>query len=83
MNMTAPVTLADLIEADKLLWVHCNDCCHERDVNPANVPLPGDTPVPEVGKRMKCSKCGLRKVDTRPEIYPGGIVAMRERWRHD
>ncbi len=43
--MTAPVTLADLINADKLLWVYCNDYCHGRDVNPANVALLGDTPV--------------------------------------
>lgn len=78
-----PVTLGDLIYADKLLWVYCNDCCQERDVNPANVPLPGETPVPEVGKRMKCSKCGSRAVETKPELYPGGIVAMRERWRHN
>lgn len=72
--MTSPVTLADLIRDDKLLWVYCGDCGHERDVNPANVPLPGD-------KRMKCSKCGSRKIDARPELYPGGIAAMRGRWR--
>jgi hypothetical protein len=30
--MTSPVTLGDLIEADKLLWVYCRDCCHERDM---------------------------------------------------
>ena len=75
-----PVTLGDLIHADKLLWVYCRDCGHERDVNPANVPLPADTAVPEVSKRMKCSKCGSRKVDARPELYPGGVVAMRKRW---
>ena len=66
-----PVTLDDLIREDKLLWVYCCDCCHERDVNPATVPLPAETPVPVVGKRMKCSACGSRKVDTRPELYPG------------
>ena len=37
--MTGPVTLADLIEADKLLWVYCRSCGHERDVTPAKVPL--------------------------------------------
>src|SRR5436190_10635586 len=57
-----PVTLGDLIGADKLLWVYCRDCCHERDLNPANVPLPADTPVPDAGKRMKCSVCGSRKI---------------------
>jgi hypothetical protein len=28
---------------------------------------------------MKCSMCGSRKIDARPELYPGGVVAMRER----
>jgi hypothetical protein len=48
--MTGPVTLADLTEADKLLWVFCRDCCHERDVNPADLPRSGETPVPDAAK---------------------------------
>jgi len=74
--MTRPGSLGDLIDADKLLWVCCRDCGHERDVNPANVPLPGDTPVPDVGKRMKCSSCGSKKVSTAPELYPGRISRL-------
>jgi hypothetical protein len=31
---TGPVTLGDLIHANKLLWVYCRDCCHERDMDP-------------------------------------------------
>ena len=82
-TLTGPVTLGDLIREDKLLWVYCRDCCHERDVNPANVPLPADTPVPEIGKRMKCSNCGSRAVETKPELYFGGVVAMRHRFREN
>ncbi len=52
-----PVTLGDLIREDKLLWVYCRDCCHERDVNSANVPLPTEMPVREVGKHVNRSKC--------------------------
>jgi len=81
VNMTSPVTLADLIRDDKLLWCCCRDCGRERDATLATVPLPSETPVTEVGKHMKCSKCGSRKVSTTPELYPGGILAMRERWR--
>jgi hypothetical protein len=29
---------------------------------------------------MICSACGSRKIDTRPELCPAGIVPMRE-WR--
>ncbi len=50
---------------DKLLWVYCCDCGHERDVNPSTVPLPADTAVPDVGKHMKCSVCGSRKINTK------------------
>jgi hypothetical protein len=78
---TGPVTLGDLIREDKLLWVYCRDCCHERDVNPANVPLPADTPALEIRKKMKCSSCGSRVVETKPELYPGGVLAMRARSR--
>jgi len=63
---TGPVTLGDLNREDKLLWVYCRDCYHERDINPATVPLPPGTPVPEVGTHMKCSARGSRKVDSRP-----------------
>ena len=76
-----PVTLGDLVRDAKLLWVYCRDCCHERDVDPGTVPLPAETPVPEVGMRMKCSKCGSRNAETAPELYPGGILAVRERRR--
>jgi hypothetical protein len=72
-----PVTLDDLARANKLLWVYCRDCGHERDVEPAHLPLPVDTPVAQVGKRLKCSLCGSRKISTAPELYPGGIRAMR------
>jgi hypothetical protein len=71
--------LGDLVREDKLLWVYCCDCGHERDVSPAMVPLPAETSVPDVGKHMKCSACGSRKINTKPELYPSGIAAMRSR----
>ena len=76
-DITGPLTLGDLVLLDKLLWVYCCDCGHERDVNPATVPLPAETPVPAIGKHMKCSACGSRKINTKPELYPGGAKAMR------
>ena len=76
-----PVTLGDLIDEGKLLWVYCCDCGRERDIDPALVPLPANFSVPSVGSRMKCSKCASRNVNTKPELYPGGIEAMRERRR--
>jgi hypothetical protein len=72
-----PVLLGDLIRERKLLWAWCRDCCRERDIDPATIPLPSSTPVPEVGRRMKCSACGSRNVSTKPEHMPGGVVASR------
>jgi hypothetical protein len=74
-----PVRLGDLIRERKLLWLYCRDCFRERDVDPTTIALPPDVPVPEIGKRMKCSSCGSRRIDSRPELYPGGIEAQRRR----
>jgi hypothetical protein len=63
--------------------VYCCACGHEVDLNPLSLPLPDGTPVPDVRWSMRCTICGAKKADTRPELYPGGIVAMRERWRED
>src|SRR6202011_5922756 len=48
--VTGPVTLAALVRQVKLLWMYRTACGHERDVDPATMPLPRETPVPEVGK---------------------------------
>jgi hypothetical protein len=80
--MSGPVTIADLMREEKLLWVYCNDCGRERDVDPKSLAVPATTPVPVLGRRfMKCSSCGSRKIDTRPEIFPGGIAAARAKFR--
>jgi hypothetical protein len=76
-----PVTLADLDRDGKLAWVYCNACGRERDVPPATLGLPMDTPVPAAGKRLVCSACGGRNVIVKPELYPGGIGAMRAKHR--
>ena len=81
MLPAGPVTLDDLARAGKLLWVYCCDCGRERDVDPLSVPLPPNFPVPSVATRMKCSACGSRKINTKPELYPGGSEAMRQRRR--
>ena len=76
---TGPVTRGGLVREDKLLWVYCDECCHERDINPATA----ETPVPEIGKRIKCSNCGSGNITTAPELCPGGIHAMRRRFREN
>ena len=76
-----PVRLADLITEGKLLWCYCCACGHERDLDPTALPQPPETPVPNVRYSMKCTRCGAKKADTRPELYPGGIEKVRAMWR--
>lgn len=76
--MGGPVTVGDLIRDRRLLWVYCLRCCRERDLEPATLDLSPDEPVPGLGRRrMVCSACGSREVDTRPDLYPGGVKAAR------
>ena len=77
--MSGLVSLGNLIEAEKLLWVYCWDCGHERDVDPAVLPLSWNTPVPLIGTHMKCLACGSRKINAKPELCSSGIAAMRNR----
>ena len=71
----------DLERDCKLAWVYCNACGRERDLPPSAIGLPMDTPVPAAGKRLVCSACGSRKVTVKPELYPGGVEALRRRHR--
>ncbi len=81
VSTAGPARLSHLIEQGKLLWCYCTACGHEIDLKPGELPLPADAPVPDVRWSMRCTRCGAKKADTWPELYPGGITAMRERWR--
>jgi hypothetical protein len=37
------ILLGDLIRERKLLWAWCCDCCRERNIDPATIPLPSST----------------------------------------
>ena len=45
-DVTKSFSLADLKADSKLAWVYCNPCRRERDLRPAALSLPMDTPVP-------------------------------------
>jgi len=79
--MTGPVTLSDLNQDNKLLWLYCTACGREREVPPLSIGLPPETPVPSAGSKLTCSACGGRNIIAKPELYPGGILAMREKHR--
>lgn len=62
-----PVTLGDLIASGRGLSVHCIKCGRHTVLAPETVPLPAAKPVPEMAGRFKCSQCGSRHTEARPD----------------
>ncbi|OYW54118.1 MAG: hypothetical protein B7Y80_13645 [Hyphomicrobium sp. 32-62-53] len=80
---TGPVTLKDLADEGRLLWCYCGACCHEVEVPPLSLGLPGNVPVPNVARRLRCSKCGSRKISTRPQLHLEPLEVLRARYRRN
>lgn len=47
------------------LVVTCLGCNHSATVLADH--LPGDLPVPLAARRFRCSKCGSKRIETRPD----------------
>ncbi len=77
------VTLGDLIDASTLLWIYCLGCGRECEIHPAALPVarsvavPRSVPVPELARRLRCSACGGREIETKAAWFPGGVIAGR------
>ena len=86
--MTSPPTLADLMADPGELDVTCLDC-HHNTIMPVAALLPryaaetaAETPFPEVWGGFRCSACGSRQVDVRPNWSrhsPGQITRHTDR----
>jgi hypothetical protein len=48
----------------RAVTAECRACHHKADVVVDQ--LPETTAVPDVGKRMRCSQCGGKQIETRP-----------------
>ncbi len=65
MTRPPPMTLANMRENGvRALTVTCLDCRHSADVVVDN--LPAAAFVPDIGRRMVCSKCKGKRIETRP-----------------
>jgi hypothetical protein len=47
--------------------VHCYPCGRHCVLDPAALPIAGETPVPALAERFRCTRSGSRKTDARPE----------------
>ncbi len=75
------VVLGDAVRDGRPLWVFCEECCHNVEVDPAALArrLGYDYPIPKLKARMRCSKCGSRAVDVRVKHPSPGVVARHQR----
>ena len=64
------VRVGDLIEAGRMIQVHCNKCAHYRLMDPAELPLSASVFVPALGGRFRCTRCGSRETEARPHYPP-------------
>ena len=73
---TTAATLADMLDEGLSIFCWCNRCGHNAVLDP--LPLVDALgrlfPVPELGTRMRCSRCQTRDITTRPAwpAYGGG-----------
>ena len=60
-----PMTLANMcINGVHAVIATCQTCEHRADVNvDALAPI---IFVPKIGRRLRCSQCGVKRIDTRP-----------------
>ncbi len=72
-----PVTIGDLRREGKRLWIYCLDCSREVETLAADLPFEDAQPVPSAGLRMRCSRCGSRQIETKPQLYDQPIEAFR------
>jgi hypothetical protein len=60
-----PMTLANMRKNGvRAVIASCQACGHKADVNVDA--LPETIVVPETGRRLQCSQCGGKRIDTRP-----------------
>ena len=57
-----PATLANLVTNDNGLRVFCDGCgrCVDLDVDKLVSTHGSDMPVPEIGRRSRCTECGTK-----------------------
>ena len=60
-----PATLASTARAHLLLCTWCQDCRHRADIDPGEQAerYGPDLTVPDWASRLRCSRCGSRRID--------------------
>jgi hypothetical protein len=62
-----PVTFGWLIERGVDVGLHCFRCGRHAVLKVSSLPFALATPVPSTAGRFKCTRCGTRQTEARPE----------------
>jgi hypothetical protein len=77
-NPGPPMTLANMrANGARAVTATCEACRREADVNVDA--LPETVHVPQVAKRLRCSACGGKAINTRPAWHTGPQKGFRPR----
>ncbi len=76
-----PPTLAELEAQGKRVWIWCSDCFREKEVWPSAIGVEMRLTVPELKIRLRCSGCGSRKIDCKPQIHEIPLEEIRRKYR--
>ena len=69
-NPGPPMTLANMRENGvRSITAACGACNHQADVNVDD--LAETIFVPDVARRLRCSACGVKQINTRPAWHTG------------
>lgn len=81
-GMPSTTTLAGLARRRIDIWLWCRACSHHAVVNSTTLAdrLGQDFPVSQVGRQARCSRCGARDGDARPNWPSIGVTTSH---RHD
>jgi hypothetical protein len=70
------VRVGDLIAGRIPLGIHCGKCSRYVVADPAALPLAPESYVPALAGRFRCTRCGSRQTEARPEYSRRGERIM-------
>lgn len=81
-SMIPPVTVGQHLEAGyRLVEIWCNGCHHSGSVDVSA--LPADLPIPDISLRARCTACGSRDCQSRPDISEYYRISRERQQRRD
>ena len=80
MAASGPAVLGDAVRDRARLAVACEACGHQADLDPARLAgrVGYDCPVPDLRARMRCSRCGSRRIAVQVRYAGPGVITRAD-----